>query len=222
MCARMPHPCGIRFQTLATAIIFLKYKIVVNKTLRNYKTADNCYMKSSFFILIMALSLFLPRTYAAKLFGVDLLTETKTTLRQAAKQGGARLKKEAGELEFYDEYFSADILKGSNKLFLGFSKKTEKFAFAEYEFKGLNNDKMLQKLISKYGQPVKIKKIYISDVVYRWNVGGVEISFYQDWHNYKTRVTYIVPKLLAELKVAKNKVDEAIVRGELNKQINVY
>lgn len=180
-------------------------------------------MRPSYFISLFTIVFFLiPPAYAAELFGLDLLTATKTTLRQAARQGGARLKKEAGEFEFYDEYFSADILKDSDKLFMGFSKETEKFAFAEYEFKGLSNDKMLQKLISKYGPPKKIKKSFISDAISRWNSGGVEISFYQDWYQYKTRVTYIVPEVLAQLKIAKNRVEKAIVRGELNKQSNVY
>ncbi len=159
---------------------------------------------------------------AAKLFGVDLASATKTSLRQAAKNAGARLKREAGEFEFYDEYFSADILKGSDKLFFGFSKETEKFAFAEYEFKGLNNEVMLRKLTSKYGKPQKIKQKFISDEIYRWNDGGVEISYYKDWHQYKTRVTYIIPELLAQLKVAQKRVKEAIIRGELNDQTNVY
>jgi len=159
---------------------------------------------------------------AAKLFGVDLTSATKANLSQAARTAGARLKKEAGEFEFYDEYFSADILKGSEKLFLGFDKKTKKFAFAEYEFKGLDHDDMFRKLRYKYGAPKKIKKIFISDAVSRWVVNGIEISFYQDWYNYKTRVTYILPETLAKLKLARKQVKEAIVRGDLNKQSNVY
>lgn len=159
---------------------------------------------------------------AVKLFGVDLATATKTNLSQAAKNAGARLKSEAGELEFYDEYSSANILKGSDKLFFGFSKKTEKFAFAEYEFKGLNHEEMLQKLSSKYGKPKLIKQIFVSDGIYRWQVAGVEISYYKDWQQYKTRVTYIVPELLAQLKIEQIKLKNDALRGELNKQANVY
>lgn len=159
---------------------------------------------------------------AAKLFGVDLATATKTSLSQAAKNAGARLNRQAGELQLYDEYSSVNILEGSDKLFFGFSKETEKFAFAEYEFKGLHHEKMLQKLSSKYGEPEKIKQVFISDGIYRWQVDGIEISYYKDWQQYKTRVTYIVPELLAQLKVAQKKVKEAIVVGELNKQINVF
>jgi len=184
--------------------------------------ADNIGMKFFLYRLLVLSVLVSVQSHSASLFGVDLLTATKTTLRQAAKTAGARLKSEAGEFEFHDEYFSADILKGSNKLFFGFSKENDKFAFAEYEFKGLNEKFMLRKLISKYGQPKKIKKTFISDAVYRWNVGGIEISYYKDWHQYKTRVTYIVPEQLVALKVAKKKVDEAITRGKLNKQTNVY
>ncbi len=179
-------------------------------------------MKNVFFISMLLMSFSVKPVLAAKLFGVELITATKTTLRQAARRAGARLKVEAGEFEFHDEYFSADILKGSDKLFLGFSKENEKFAFAEYEFKGFNHEKMLRKLVAKYGQPIKIKKVFISDTIYRWNINGIQVSYYKDWRHYKTRVTYIVPNLLAELKVAKMKVDNAILRGELNKQINVY
>jgi len=178
-------------------------------------------MKILFILLLLGLFVFKP-VQAVKLFGVDLLSATKKPLNQAAINAGARLKNEAGELEFYDEYFSADILKGSDKLFIGFLKDNEKFAFAEYEFKGLNQKQMLQKLTMKYGQPEVIKQVFISDSIYRWNVGGIEVSYYQDWSAYKTRLTYAVPERLQILKLAKKKVDEAIVRGLLNKQINVY
>lgn len=180
-------------------------------------------MEKYFFIILLSATLvLLPQVHAAKLFGVDLLTATKTTLRQAAKQGGARLKQEADESRFYDEYFSAGLLKGSDKLYFGYSKKTEKFAFAEYEFKGLNNEKMLLKLINKYGQPKKLKQVFISDTVYRWEVAGIEISFYRDWHQSVTRVTYVVPETLAEIKTSTKDLEFAITRGELSKQTNAF
>ncbi len=179
-------------------------------------------MKNVFLMTFLLILLGFKPAYALKLFGVELITATKTSLSQAARNAGARLKKQAGEFEFYDEYFSADILENSDKLFLGFAKSSERFVFAEYEFKGLNNEKMLLKLISKYGEPKKIKQVFISDTIYRWHINGIELSYYKDWQQYKTRVIYSVPDLLAELKIAKKAVDDAIVRGKLNKQVNVY
>ncbi len=174
------------------------------------------------FLVIMFLCSSATSVSAAELFGVKLISATKSTLRQAANMAGARLKRQAGEFDFYDEYYSADILKNSDKLFFGFSKKTEKFAFAEYEFKGLRQDEMLRRLVNKYGPSQKLKQVFISDTIHRWVIDGVEISYYKDWANYKTRVTYIVPELLAELKIAKKRVGAAIARGKLNKQTNVF
>lgn len=156
-------------------------------------------IKTSLFILTL---LFAPYGLAAELFGVQLQSATLDQLRAAVKQSGATLIRGAGEGQPYEIYDSKALLEASSRLYLGYVAEDRRFAFVEYEFFGLKQSAMLRKLSAKYGKPATQKGQYISDRQYQWEVNGIQILLQSDWKNYRTRLSYIDPVALADLKQA--------------------
>jgi hypothetical protein len=152
------------------------------------------------FLLLLLILPALP-VQAIELFGVDLSVATRDELRIAVKQSGAKLLSEAGKDAFYDVYAGGALLQNAQRFYLGFVKKDQRFAFIEYEFSGLQQPAMLSRLIQKYGQPQKRAGKFISDFNYSWQVDGVQIQFYQDWPNYRTRLSYIRKETLQQLRL---------------------
>ena len=136
---------------------------------------------------------------ALELFGVDLESASRDELRSAVKQAGVVLIRESGDDEWFDVYDSSPVLDGSSRLYLGFVKQSQQFAFAEYEFNGIDPASMLRNLTSKYGTASVRKGRYLSDKTYHWQLDGIEIRLLSDWHNYKLRLSYVVPANLASL-----------------------
>ncbi len=157
-----------------------------------------------YFSLSLLLCLILFPVYGAELFGVDLKNATRDKLRKAVNSSGLKLVQKAGSDAFYDIYKGASVLHKANYFFLGFTKKNNQFAFAEYEFNGLRHPLMLQKLINKYGAAQISKGKFITDQKYSWFSEGTTISFYQDWPAYKTRLVYYNPELLTQLRTENN------------------
>ena len=136
---------------------------------------------------------------ALELFGVELETTDRDALRAAVKEAGVELIREGGETAWFDVYDSAAVLPGSRRLYLGFVKADARFAFAEYEFTGLDAQPMLAALSGKYGEPETRAGRYLTDRSYRWQRDGVAIELAADWHNYRLRLSYVVPRNLAAL-----------------------
>ncbi len=137
--------------------------------------------------------------FALELFGVDLETADRDALRAAVKEAGVVLIREAGEEIFYDLYDSAAVLDGSSRLYLGFVSRDQRFAFAEYEFHGIDTRIMLHRLRARYGEAEARHGRFISDRSYRWQRDGIEIRLHSDWDNYKVRLSYTHPANLAAL-----------------------
>ena len=137
---------------------------------------------------------------ALELFGVELESTDRGALRAAVKAAGVELIREGGDETWFDVYDSAAVLPGSRRLYLGFVKADARFAFAEYEFAGLDAKPVLAALRRKYGPPETRKGRYLSDRSYRWQRGGVEIELVADWHNYRVLLSYVVPDNLAALR----------------------
>lgn len=137
---------------------------------------------------------------SVELFGVNLSQSTQNQLRNAVKQAGAGLIKEAGSEGFFDVYESGKLLPGSSRFYLGYVKKTGKFAFAEYEFNGLPPLGLVERLGAKYGKPEVEKGRFISDVTYRWKAGDISVTLYTDWMGYKTRLDYSKASALQQLR----------------------
>ena len=176
-------------------------------------------MKNIIFLFCL---LFVLPAHAVKLFGVELVGVSQAQLRSAAERVGAKKIKYATKFEFFDAYDSSSILDGSDKLYLGFDKKDQKFVFAEYEFKGWDYSKMLFMLTKKYGKPQTIKGKYISDMTYLWQAPGMQIQLTKDWANYKYRLLYVIPERLKAHRLYKKQIDEAIVRSDIKKQYDAY
>ena len=136
---------------------------------------------------------------ALELFGVDLESTTRDELRDAVKQSGVVLIREGGDDEWFDVYDSSSVLAGSSRLYLGFVKQSQQFAFAEYEFNGVNPAPVLRSLSGKYGAAKVSQGRYLSDKTYHWQFDGIEIRLSSDWQNYKTRLSYVNPANLASL-----------------------
>ncbi len=153
-----------------------------------------------FRISLFALIIFSSPVFAVSLFGVDLQQATRDTMRNAVKQNGAILVKEAGKDGFFDEYDSQKLLPGSSRLYLGYEKKDNQIAFAEYTFDGLDQSGLLKMLTAKYGKPQKTRAKYHSDAQYKWQADGVQIWLYQDWSRYKVRLMYGLPAKLSALR----------------------
>lgn len=172
---------------------------------------------------LLIVFLFLPQlSMAVSMFGIELKNAKQNELRRTIRNNGGEVVKEAGRLEFYDEYKSQNLLEGSNRIYLGFLPEDKTFAFAEYEFIGIQQNWMLAKMKKKYGNPITIEGKFISDKIHVWQSEGIEIRFYIDWAAYKTRITYAVPEKLALLKEEKQRIDAAILRGELSKQDHAF
>ncbi len=137
---------------------------------------------------------------AVELFGVELESTDRDALRAAVKDAGVELIREGGDEAWFDVYDSAAVLPGSRRLYLGFVKADARFAFAEYEFVGLDARPMLAALSAKYGKPETRSGRYLTDRSYRWQRGGVEIELAADWHNYRLLLSYVVPQNLAALR----------------------
>ena len=149
-------------------------------------------------LLILFGGLFQPAT-ALELFGIALESTTRDELRNAAGEAGLVLVREGGDDNWFDVYDSSAVLNGSMRFYLGFVKQDQRFAFAEYEFRGLDRKQLVRKLTLKYGKAEVQGGRYFSDRSYRWQRDGIEIELSSDWQNYKTRLIYVVPENMADL-----------------------
>ncbi len=156
---------------------------------------------------------------ALELFGVDLEATDRDALRAAVKEAGVELIREGGDEAWFDIYDSAAVLPGSYRLYLGFVKADARFAFAEYEFVGLDAQPMLAELSAKYGTPEARGGRYLTDRRYRWQRDGVEIELAADWHRYRVRLSYVVPRNLAALQAERA---ATVDRGDEPPAYSVY
>lgn len=136
---------------------------------------------------------------ALELFGVALESTSRAQLRAATTKAGLVLVREGGEDNWFDVYDSSTALAGSTRFYLGFVKKDQRFAFAEYEFRGLSQKQLLHNLTRKYGKAEVQRGRFVSDRIYRWQRDGIRIELSADWQNYKTRLTYLNPQNMSDL-----------------------
>lgn len=153
--------------------------------------------------LILSIALLLPTltgpAAALELFGVALESTSRDELRDATRDAGLVLLREGGEDNWFDVYDSSTVLGGSTRFYLGFVKKDQRFAFAEYEFRGLNRKQLLHSLKLKYGKAEVRGGRYVSDRSYHWQRDGIRIELSSDWQNYKTRLIYLIPQNMSDL-----------------------
>ena len=158
-----------------------------------------------------------PPAAALELFGVALESTNRDELREAAKDAGLVLIREGGEENWFDIYDSREAFAGSRHFYLGFVKEDQRFAFAEYEFSGVDTNSLVRKLSRKYGAPRVESGRFFSDQRYRWQRDGIKIELASDWRSYRTRLSYINPPNMAALLA-----ERAADRADDEKQVSLY
>ncbi len=148
-------------------------------------------------------------TFGFELFGQQLESASRDPLRAAVRQAGVTLVRQGGDTQFYDIYDSSAVFKGSRRLYLGFVKKTQQFAFAEYEFEGLEVTSLLQDLVLKYGETEIVDGDYISDRSYRWQRDGIQIKLRADWPRNQIQLSYSHPENLSLLRLEQSEMVQA-------------
>jgi hypothetical protein len=141
-------------------------------------------------------------TSAVTLFGVDPATVGRAELRTAALSSGAKSIGNAATGAPFEIFRAQELLPGAETLYLGFDPESGAWAFAEYEFIGLEQPSILGILRAKYGNPEVTEPGFISDTAYHWQVDGVQISLYQDWPAYRMRLLYQNPAMMPRLRAA--------------------
>jgi hypothetical protein len=172
-------------------------------------------------IIILLFIIALPGpTSAVDLFGVNLSVATPDQFRMALQQVGVKPLRKLGGNPFYDTYKADTLLQNALQLHIGFVKSDRRFAFAEYEFNGLEQPAMLHKLNKKYGQATITKGKYLSDQSLLWQQGEIMINLSQDWKAYKTRLIYFNKEALTLLREERSRVelDGKIAREKFLKQ----
>ncbi len=157
---------------------------------------------------------------ALELFGVALESTGRDELRAATRDAGLVLVREGGEDNWFDVYDSSTALDGSIRFYLGFVKKDQRFAFAEYEFRGLSRKLLLRKLTQKYGKAEVQGGRFVSDRSYHWQRDGIQIELSSDWQNYKTRLVYLIPQNMNDLNAERSAYNSQ-QQGE-TEQVSLY
>lgn len=173
-------------------------------------------------IPILVLCCWFPAVHAFQLWGVDVTNSGRDQVRQAVKNVGVILISEAGQDQFFDSYDSSSVLEGSSRLYLGFVKENRHFAFAEYEFPGVQQAAMLQRLVEKYGPFQRKPGKFLSDSVLNWELSGVRITLQMDWENYRTQLIYAVPQALDQLRAEIQVHRSKQVQQKENEQLKFY
>ena len=159
---------------------------------------------------------------AMELFGLELLGSSQKQLRAAAKKTGVVLIRDSSESLWFDSYDSSIVLAGSSHLYLGFVRQDQRFAFAEYEFVGFKHEKMLAGLNRKYGSGKMIRGKFISDNEYLWQLDGIKKTFKSDWKNYTTRLSYVSPEALKQLKIEQFNAEREETPKNTTQEFSVY
>ena len=161
-------------------------------------------------VLLLGLAIaVLPPAAALELFGVNLESTNRDELSGAVKAAGVKLVRAGSGEQVFDVYDSSAVLADSKRFYLGFAGEDQRFAFAEYEFNGLNTRAMLERLTTRYGAAEIRAGRFVSDRVYRWQQDGIDITLTGDWHNFKTRLSYVHPENLAALHAEQSTVTAA-------------
>lgn len=145
-------------------------------------------------VLLQFLTMFLlsvsHSVLAFELFGVVINNINRLQLRDAIRNSGADVIREAGEDNVYDVYDMSAEFKQSKQLFVAYEKAGGSFAFAEYHLPYLYLNTMLTRLKLKYGKPKINYGAYESDTEYLWNVDGIDILLKQEWGKNISRLVY--------------------------------
>lgn len=130
-----------------------------------------------------------------ELFGVSLKGASRDQLRQAFKQNGMRVTREDKKY-WVDIYDATGVLEGASQFQVGYVAASEKFAYAQYTFRGFMDTQLVGKVVNmvstKYGRPSSQNGNYgLGEVSAKWNLGqGMQIEVSRGWPDTTTYLTY--------------------------------
>ncbi|MDH5425917.1 MAG: hypothetical protein OEY29_13060 [Gammaproteobacteria bacterium] len=159
--------------------------------------------------LTMLLLLVAHSAAAFELFGVVINTAQRQQIRDAIRNSGAEVIREAGEENLYDVYDMSAEFRQSKRLYVAYEKTAGGFAFAEYQLPYAYLNTMLKRLRLKYGQPKINYGTYESDTKYLWNVDGVDILLTQEWDKNISRLVYSQQQQLLQVQQLFRQTEEA-------------
>lgn len=146
---------------------------------------------------------------ALELFGVTVNEINRVQLREAIRNTGAEVVREAGDDNWYDVYNMSVNFKQSKYLFIAYDKTTANFAFAEYHLPYDYLRSMLLRLKLKYGKPDIKYGSFESENRFLWLVDGINIELTQDWDKSITRLVYTQPATIVPLQQAYRQSESA-------------
>jgi hypothetical protein len=130
-----------------------------------------------------------------ELFGVSLKGASRDQLRQAFKQNGMRVIREDKKY-WVDIYDATGVLEGASQFQVGYVAASDKFAYAQYTFRGFMDTQLVGKVVNmvstKYGRPSSQNGNYgLGEVSAKWNLGqGMQIEVSRGWPDTTTYLTY--------------------------------
>jgi len=142
------------------------------------------------------------KVQALNLFATNINNTDRVAFREAIRNSGANVVREAGEDNWFDVYDMSASFKQSKRFFVGYDKASGRFAFAEHQLAYNYFSTMLLRLQAKYGEATKTFGKFDSDLKYSWVVDGITIELQQQWAKNNTRLSYIHPQNLQALQQA--------------------
>lgn len=138
---------------------------------------------------------------AITLFGAALPLATRNILQDRIKEAGAIPLSEDPE-QWYDIYDAADLVKGADRLYVGYSIRNQKVGEVKYRFPNHNTPRgvaYIKELITKkYGKSALDGSQYeFTGIHGRWKIDETFIEIKRGFPDNAVILRYIVPKELA-------------------------
>lgn len=140
--------------------------------------------------IVLLLMFFSQDSAALNLFGVAIENIERDVLRNAIRDSGADVIREAGEENWYDIYDLSGNFPQAKRLYVAYDKASSTFAFAEYHLPYTFFNRMHLKLKNKYGDAEVRYGLYESDKHFVWQVDGIEIKLQQNWEKNVSELVY--------------------------------
>lgn len=128
------------------------------------------------------------------LYGLTLSQTTRVEMRDKLVNSGA-LKIREEDNYWFDIYESSQLLKGTDRVFTGYSLKTNQLASIEYRFPAHNDPSKVLDVIElikdKYGAPIKATgEISYGKIHYQWQVKDTLINVIRYWPDTSVYLSY--------------------------------
>ena len=171
---------------------------------------------------IVFLTLLSHSVLALELFGVTVNNINREQLREAIRNTGAEVIREAGDDNWYDIYNMAVNFKQSKQLLVGYEKINGNLAFIEYHLPYQNLSSMLKRLQLKYGKETQEYGRFESDTRFVWNVDGIRIELSQNWEKNIGQLIYSQPASLEILQSSYQQAENEKLALQLNAESIYY